>query len=113
AVDRGGVDQIAAGIEVGVELVTRLVLVGLTRPGPRPEAQVGDLETGGAEAAQLHAQNIAAAARGSGERLARLRTCDLGLALPFRPCPYALRSCRCTTRPRARCGPRRAVRSTC
>ena len=56
AVSGGGVDERAAGLGEGDQLVAGLVLVGVTAPGHRAEAEPGHLETGGAEGTLLHGE---------------------------------------------------------
>ncbi len=56
AVPGGGVDERAAGLGEGDELVAGLVLVGVAAPGERAEPQPGDLEAGATQVALLHGQ---------------------------------------------------------
>ena len=53
-VDIGRVEQRAARIEEGRELIAGLVLVGSTCPGARAEAEPAHPQAGSAEGSQLH-----------------------------------------------------------
>ena len=58
AVAGRGVEQGAAGVDEGAQLVGRVVLVGVGAPRPGAEAEAGDLQAGPTEIAVLHAAEV-------------------------------------------------------
>ena len=63
-VDVGRVDQVAAGLEEGVELLVRPRLVRLLAEGHRAEGQVGDGASAAPEGSVVHAATLPARDRG-------------------------------------------------
>jgi len=59
AVDVGGVEEVAAGLEEGVHDGEGGGFVGGPAELHGPEAEVGDGEVGGAEGAELHGEIVA------------------------------------------------------
>src|SRR5690606_2272281 len=121
AVPRGGVDEGAAGLDEGAELVAGLVLVGVASPRERAQPQTGDPQTGSAERALWHGSKPRGHRFAAGERLAvALRGARLppgrraGSAPGAHRVPADLQQCPSPDLPRAVRvgGPRRAVDRT-
>ena len=77
AVAGRGVEQRAAGLREGDQLVAGLVLVGVAAPGHRAQPEPGHLEAGGTDGPHVHAHKLAGL-QGAGWHRLTLRSRALG-----------------------------------